>query len=148
MNESRTDWQELVSTNGIFQTLIEEYGASPTKGAATENAKEDMEAKKTSTDEAAAATNQVHKGGGNITEEEERIVGAVSWHTYHDWLSSMGSWWRPALPLLLLAAAQLCHVSDVLFLGFWSGHTIEGFSQSSYMAVYGGKMDSLHPKCD
>lgn len=133
------DKQELMSTNGIFQTLIEEYGSAHSTG----NEEDKLPNERIHYSGAryvSGGDKNEQSDGGIITEEEERVTGTVVWQTYIDWFRSMGSWWPPALALICLALSQVCEVGNALFLGFWSGQTIKGFSQGRYMALYGGRL--------
>jgi ATP-binding cassette subfamily C (CFTR/MRP) protein 1 len=83
---------------------------------------------------------------------EERNVGAVPWDVYKKYLRfSGGLIWAPVI-LVLLFISQANQglsrnsfdmftlttvlVSASLFLGFWTGNTIPGFTQGAHMGVY------------
>ena len=120
--------------DGIFKTLIAEYGS---QAKSEETNEEDMDKPKDKSKEETKAGDE-KMATGVITEDEERITGTVSWKTYTEYFKSIGAWWRIAVPLFFLIGQQICIVGNNLFLGFWSGQTIEGFSQGQYMAIYGG----------
>lgn len=81
-------------------------------------------------------------GGGKLLLDEEREVGAVSWRVYAKYGKAMGSWSWVGLCAVLLCFTQAANVGNSLFLGFWSGGEIEGFSQGDYMAIYAGQSKS------
>lgn len=74
--------------------------------------------------------------GGKLILEEEREVGAVSWHVYYRYAKSMGSMWWAVIFGTFLALTQAAQVFNSLFLGFWTGREISGFGNGDYMAVY------------
>ena len=77
--------------------------------------------------------------GGKLILEEEREVGAVSWHVYYSYAKSMGTmWWATAFGAFL-GLSQIAQVFNQLFLGFWTGAQLSGWSNGAYMAVYAGK---------
>ena len=77
--------------------------------------------------------------GGKLILDEEREVGAVSWHVYYSYAKSMGSmWWAVAFGTFL-GLSQVAQVFNSLFLGFWTGAELSGWSNGAYMAVYAGE---------
>ncbi|KAF4607269.1 hypothetical protein EYR38_001330 [Pleurotus pulmonarius] len=73
-----------------------------------------------------------------LMQTEERNTGAVTWETYAKYLRFGGGiFWAPWI-ITLLALNQAAAVGNNLFLGFWTGQTISGFTQGSYMGVYAG----------
>ncbi len=74
--------------------------------------------------------------GGKLILEEERETGAVSWHVYYSYAQSMGSMWWAVLFGSMLALTQVAQVFNSLFLGFWTGSQIPGYTNGDYMAIY------------
>ena len=79
-------------------------------------------------------------GGGKLVLDEERNTGSVSWRVYYKYLRAIGSLWFIALIAATLIAGQGASVGNSLFLGYWSGSEIKGFSQGQYIAVYAGEL--------
>jgi len=73
---------------------------------------------------------------GKLILEEERETGAVSWHVYYSYAQSMGSMWWAVLFGSMLALTQVAQVFNSLFLGFWTGSQIPGYTNGDYMAIY------------
>lgn len=88
-----------------------------------------------------------------LIQSEERVTGSVPWVTYAKYFRFAGSiLWIPALITLALlsqaASGESSHidpetinnsfviVGNNLFLGLWTSHSIRGFSEGNYMAVY------------
>ncbi|KAK4686687.1 hypothetical protein P7C73_g3435, partial [Tremellales sp. Uapishka_1] len=119
-------FSQLREEEGVFRTLMQDFGSSSAKVEAVVDAAEDEPvAKKT------AAT-----GGGKLILDEERETGAVSWRVYGNYAKAMGSWPAVCLCFTFLILTQAATVGNTLFLGFWSGDEIAGFSQGAYMGVY------------
>lgn len=70
---------------------------------------------------------------------EERETGSVSWQVYKSYARDTGSFLWVGIIAVLLLCGQTANVANVLFLGYWSANSIEGFSQGEYMAVYAGE---------
>jgi len=81
----------------------------------------------------------VKQGGGKLLLDEERNTGSVSWQVHYRYLQAVGSWWQVMGFSISLVLVQASNVGNSLFLGYWSGSEIHGFSQGQYMAVYGGE---------
>lgn len=125
---------------GIFHALMEEYGTQH------EEANEEIELEVTKT-KTSKATKEVTTadasgktpasatgGAGGLISAEERNTGAVSWGVYLLYARHMGP--LCFLALLFLLVAQASQVGNTLFLGFWSGESIKGFTQGEYIGVY------------
>jgi ATP-binding cassette subfamily C (CFTR/MRP) protein 1 len=127
----------LREEEGVFRTLMEEFGSS--SGPAIDEAEEEKPAK-------AKETRIPTGGGGKLLLDEEREVGAVSWRVYAKYGKAMGSWTWVGLCAALLCGTQAANVGNSLFLGFWSGGEIVGFRQGDYMAIYaGGSLPPIQP---
>ncbi|GLB40936.1 putative ABC transporter transmembrane region [Lyophyllum shimeji] len=127
-------YSDLIKNSSVFSSLMEEYGSLEAKkgtvklgahGKATTTAVDlDHKVKK----EAEAA----------LMQAEERNTGAVSWDVYKKYLQYAGGIvWAPII-LFLLVINECSQVGNNLFLGFWTGNTIRGFTQGKYMALYAG----------
>ncbi|KAG8854719.1 hypothetical protein FRB96_007404 [Tulasnella sp. 330] len=82
--------------------------------------------------------NKADEGNAGMMQAEERNTGAVAFDVYKKYLRSAGGLiWAPLI-LALLTFAEATNVGTNLFLGYWSGQTISGFTQGQYMAVYAG----------
>ncbi|PBK66109.1 multidrug resistance-associated ABC transporter [Armillaria solidipes] len=123
---------DLMDNSVIFSRIMEEYGTSEIEEDTPEPEKVDVihtKAKKADTLKDKKVV---------LMQTEERFTGSVSWTTYRKYLRfAGGTIWAPIL-LSLLALNQISQVGNNLFLGFWTGETIHGFTQGQYMAVYAG----------
>ncbi|KAF9473172.1 P-loop containing nucleoside triphosphate hydrolase protein [Pholiota conissans] len=122
-------YTDLCSGGAAFSRLIEEHGhvESGTQSSSAKVSKNLQVIKKNDSTTATA-----------LMEDEERNVGAVTWDVYKKYLRNAGGLiWAPIL-LVLLVLVEGNNVFTTLFLGFWSGQTIHGFTQGQYMGVYGG----------
>lgn len=125
--------QELRRDEGLFRSLLDEFAP----GLDTAHAK--------SSDDTGENVNKVLDDSisdrepgpsGKLILDEEREIGAVSWHVYLSYARSMGGIrWGVAFSICLILT-QVASVFNSLFLGFWTGSTIPGFSTGEYMAVY------------
>ena len=129
--------QDLCEQQGVFRTLIEEFGSSAQVNGTTREAEVDVggaaKGKKPKSADAAAAS------GSKLMLDEERNMGSVSGAVYLRYLGAIGSWWYVIKATAYLLLAQGSMVGSSLFLGYWSGSEIAGFSQGHYMAVYAGQ---------
>ncbi|KAG5635613.1 hypothetical protein H0H81_010631 [Sphagnurus paluster] len=125
-------YDELLENGTVFPSLMEEYGSLEVKKGAVKLG-----------DQALAATGGVDQNDKKAVEEvlmqaEERNTGAVSWDVYKKYMRyAGGTFWAPII-LVLLVLYEGSQVGNNLFLGFWTGNTIKGFTQGKYMAVYAG----------
>ncbi|KAF4584938.1 hypothetical protein EYR40_001764 [Pleurotus pulmonarius] len=124
----------LMKESVSFGRLIEEFGTMEDEEA--ESPERDVpelmirEQKGTPVDE--------NRNTTALMQTEERNTGAVTWETYAKYLRFGGGiFWAPWI-ITLLALNQAAAVGNNLFLGFWTGQTISGFTQGSYMGVYAG----------
>jgi hypothetical protein len=58
---------------------------------------------------------------------------------YKSYARDTGSYLWVGIIAVLLLCGQAANVANVLFLGYWSANSIEGFSQGECMAVYSGE---------
>jgi ABC-type sulfate/molybdate transport systems ATPase subunit len=127
-------FDELRRAGGTFTQLMDEYGTE--KAVNEESAESDEKPK-----EAAKQDGKKEGSGVKVMQDEERNTGSVDWSVYIAYAKAMGAngWLFLAAALLILA--QCSQVGNTLFLGFWSGGAIEGFSQGDYMVSSLGKID-------
>ncbi|ORY22828.1 ABC transporter type 1, transmembrane domain-containing protein [Naematelia encephala] len=114
----------LREQEGTFRKLMEEFGSS----SEIKN-EEEPEAE-------TKAPGAKGTGGGKLLLDEERETGAVSWRVYGEYAKATGSLWKLVMCGVLLCLVQVATVGNSLFLGYWSGSEISGFTQGEYMAVY------------
>lgn len=127
-----------MSQEGVFQTLIQDYGSATTQKAETKDEQSedaDDEAKHGS----GAKEPEEKQEGGKLTLDEERETGEVSWITYKHYLRAIGTYWWSLIIFSTLIAVEGSRAVNSLFLGFWSGRQLSGFSTGEYMAVYAGE---------
>ncbi|KAF9500249.1 multidrug resistance-associated ABC transporter [Pleurotus eryngii] len=124
-------YEALMKDSVSFGRLIEEFGSIEDK--------EDGQPRRETPEfnlrvEKGAAAGETKNAA--LMQTEERNVGAVTWDTYTKYLRFGGGiFWAPFL-FSLLVLNQAAAVGNNLFLGFWTGQTIPGFTQGSYMGVY------------
>ena len=137
--------QDLLEQEGIFRTLIEDFGSASADNS--ENTSEDGD-KETKDKEAEAkgkeapagrTTAAAGGGGGHIVIDEERFTGSVSGKVYKRYLLSVDSWRHVLVAAFFLVATQATNVGTSLFLGYWSEGKFSHFSQGQYMGVYAGE---------
>ncbi|KAJ3720533.1 multidrug resistance-associated ABC transporter [Lentinula raphanica] len=127
--KERGTFQTLMSSNGLFTRLMDEYGnLDHEETDSTNKAAEKDEV------EGPGSTNKAENAA--LMQIEERNVGAVGYQTYAKYLKYAGGiWWAPFI-FLLLTLTQSAQVGNNLFLGFWTAGSIPGFNQAEYMGVY------------
>ncbi|KAL1687601.1 P-loop containing nucleoside triphosphate hydrolase protein [Schizophyllum commune] len=123
-------YQDLMSQGQTFARLVEEYGVKNEDAAVTKV--EDRSETATVVDVKAVDAPQQA-----LMQDEERAVGSVSWRVYQKYIRYAGGLtWVPAI-IIITALGQCSQVANTLFLSFWSSQSIAGFSNSTYMLVYG-----------
>jgi len=123
-------YADLKEKEGIFRTLLEEYGQEK------EEEKEEEEEVEPAEKELNRIASKKKGSGYKLMMDEERNTGSVSWDVYLAFFRAMGSYGYPAFTLFFLCLAQCANVGNTLFLGFWSGNEIRGFHQGDYMGIY------------
>ncbi|TFK49961.1 multidrug resistance-associated ABC transporter [Heliocybe sulcata] len=127
---------EELSKNGVlFSRIMEEYGHSDTKAQS-----EDIGNEKSiyQTDVKMEGASKGDTSAEALMQAEERVTGAVKAETYTKYFGYVGGLPWAFLILALLVLSQGASVANNLFLGFWTGGSIQGFRQGQYMAVYAG----------
>ncbi|KAF9067926.1 multidrug resistance-associated ABC transporter [Rhodocollybia butyracea] len=129
--KERGTFQTLMSANGLFSHLMDEYGNLEAEAQAKE--------KETKKEEFATSVGKADNSeNAALMQKEERNTGAVTFQTYAKYLMFAGGlWWAPFI-LLVLTLAQAAQVGNNLFLGFWTAESIPGFGQAQYIGVYAG----------
>jgi ATP-binding cassette, subfamily C (CFTR/MRP), member 1 len=144
--------QTLMKSSVAFAHLIDEYGSHENvdRKATRKNTR------KPTMHPNAADKPDAMKLGSALIQSEERLTGSVPWVTYIKYFRFAGTvLWIPAIIILVLLSQAasgeftgrghvrtsnnlpyLFSVGNNLFLGFWTSHTIHGFSEGNYMAVY------------
>ncbi|KAJ7591654.1 multidrug resistance-associated ABC transporter [Mycena floridula] len=129
-------YKELIKSSTAFGHLIEDYGSQDQDDSLVSESSDKVKA-----EDAAIKpqpTTVVKAANTALMQEEERYTGAVSWNTYNRYLAFGGGLVWAVILLSLYTLMQGAQVGNNLFLGFWTGLTIPGFSQGQYMAVYAG----------
>ncbi|KAF8815566.1 multidrug resistance-associated ABC transporter [Phlegmacium glaucopus] len=125
-------YSSLMLDGLAFSRLMDEYGNAESRGKDSQKERNPGRAKKGNE----PLQYEPDSAEDVLMQLEERNVGAVSWEIYKKYLRFAGGLsWAPLI-LGLLIISQGTQVFTTLFLGFWTGNTIHGFKQSSYMAVY------------
>lgn len=127
-----------MSQEGVFQTLIQDYGSAATQKQDPTGDKSD-EAEKEVTDTPETKEAEEKQKGGKLTLDEERETGEVSWATYKHYLRAIGTHWWTLVIFSTLISVEGSRTVNSLFLGFWSARRLSGFSTGEYMGVYAGK---------
>ncbi|KIY65429.1 multidrug resistance-associated ABC transporter [Cylindrobasidium torrendii FP15055 ss-10] len=112
--------------NGAFAELLAEHG--PTEKAVQRRAEQAVTAEREKETETPDA----------LMQDEERLTGAVGWSTYKEYLDFAGGILLIPVFLVLLVASEGATVASSIFLGYWTGRTIDGFTDGQYMGVYAG----------
>jgi ABC-type multidrug transport system fused ATPase/permease subunit len=127
-------FQELASSPGIFQTLLEDYGnTNPTE--------KPLDTAMTPNVFVPTATNAEIVGARNTAKlllGEDRATGKVPGLTYLTLFKAMGLSGLLTVAVISSALGQCSQIGSNLFLGFWSGGTILGFRTEQYMGIYAG----------
>nr|XP_019009246.1 uncharacterized protein I206_05894 [Kwoniella pini CBS 10737]OCF48027.1 hypothetical protein I206_05894 [Kwoniella pini CBS 10737] len=145
-------YAELRHREGIFRSLMEEFGTIEKLEKPTDNTDQleiELKSEPTSTqDRTGQDTLEEEKKPeipkkSNLEEskqfmDEERITGKVTWSTYLAYFRALNSPFYIAICAASLLLTQASSVGNSLFLGFWTGSSINGFTQGEYMGVYGG----------
>ncbi|KAF9027711.1 multidrug resistance-associated ABC transporter [Hymenopellis radicata] len=128
----------LVNDGAVFSRIMDEYGSLEKQGVAPNK-------RGTTMDDTKGEVSIDKKD--TLMQEEERFTGAVTWkHTATISDLQALDFWAPFFSFCkrvfwLFSAVVLISVIPVansLFLGFWTGEKIDGFTQGQYMAVYSG----------
>nr|XP_031864006.1 uncharacterized protein CI109_000650 [Kwoniella shandongensis]KAA5531078.1 hypothetical protein CI109_000650 [Kwoniella shandongensis] len=133
-------FEELSTTSGIFQELMQNYGSKSTSAsnASSFNNLFGLRITAAEVESIDGITKDTSEPAAKLYLDEERAQGAVRWSVYINYAHSVGSWF------LLLAAAsmflltQVSSVLNSLFLGYWSEEKFKGLSQGAYMGIYAG----------
>ena len=117
----------LREQEGVFKTLMEDFGSTTQSKTEEEEVEEDVKAVRDK------------KGpAGKFMLDEEREIGSVSWRVYTKFGAAAGGWTWLGCCALFLSLTQASQVGNTLFLGFWSSMSIPGFRSGDYMGLYAG----------
>ncbi|KIY72285.1 multidrug resistance-associated ABC transporter [Cylindrobasidium torrendii FP15055 ss-10] len=122
---------ELMQRDGTFTRIMAEYGNS-------EREDEETAAEESGPGEKKVKAIEEKDDDDVLMQDEERNTGSVAWSTYRGYLQFAGGVIIGPMLLGLLILNQVAAVGNNLFLGFWTGETIPGFTQGRYIAVYAG----------
>jgi hypothetical protein len=135
-------YQELLQRDGVFQTLVQEYG-SAAAGHSTSiegEEKEQVKADGLEKEQGEGIKPEEDKQkGGKLLLDEERETGEITWMTYLHFLRAVDAWWMIITVLFTLVWLEGSRVVTFLFLGFWSRDRFENMSQGAYMGIYAGQ---------
>lgn len=146
MWQALTPTKELQEQDGVFRTLIEDYGAAGQSHASPAEAVDNEVEKETTASEENKAVDEEKQKGGKLLLDEDKAVGEVSWKTYLDYLKAIGPVWWGIYILLSVVCVEASRVTNSLFLGFWSQNKISGFTQGAYMGIYAGESHAGSPR--
>ena len=124
-------YQDLSTQDGIFKTLIEEFGSLE----AEEDQQREEDLVQTKSDQLSADA-EWSSQEAKLVIDEERELGKVSRTVYAGYIKAIRSPTALFLYLLLLIIQQVAYVASTLFLGWWSAQSIPHFERSDYMAIY------------
>jgi hypothetical protein len=139
----------LIQGSVVFAHLIDEYGSHEK----VESNVTRKNSRKPSIHPNSADHPDRKKLRSALIQSEERVTGSVPWVTYTKYFRFAGSiLWVPAIITLVLLSQgasgeslqiypgtinnSFVTVGNNLFLGLWTSHSIRGFSEGNYMAVY------------
>ncbi|RSH93382.1 hypothetical protein EHS25_007738 [Saitozyma podzolica] len=134
-------YRDLQSRPGLLRDLLQEYGpaqSSLSPFSSSEPLGQINEEKYTTPCTRSSEEKHIEMPPQDQASLEERETGSVSWQVYKSYARDTGSYMWVGIIAVLLLCGQAANVANVLFLGYWSANSIEGFSQGEYMAVYAG----------
>jgi ATP-binding cassette subfamily C (CFTR/MRP) protein 1 len=138
--------QDLQSRPGLLRDLPQEYGpaqSSFSPFSSSEPLGQINEKKYSTPSTPSSEEKHIEMPPHDQASLEERETGSVSWQVYKSYARDTGSYMWVGIIAVLLLCGQAANVANVLFLGYWSANSIEGFSQGGYMAVYAGESKLL-----
>lgn len=135
------DGQDLVQEEGVFQTLIQEYGSAAAVNSSSVEPEENPDAieRMTETSEGSVERPETKQKGGKLLLDEERETGEIAWKTYKHYLQAIGTWWWSLIILVSIVSVEATRTTNSLFLGFWASDHFEGLTTGAYMGIYAGK---------
>lgn len=132
----KSEQQDLMAEEGLFQTLMNDFGSAHSEKASQEL--EETGTKDASEDNAVVNSKKERlTGGAKFALDEDRNVGSVAWASYGKYVKAIGSWHLVAIVLFTQVMTQVCSIGTTLFLGFWSGEKLN-LRMGEYMAIYAG----------
>ncbi len=120
-------YSELLQVQGIFRSLIEEFG---NKKMEREVFKEGHDGVESAAMEKTTPANAIPI---NLIEQEERVKGSTSWQEYFRYASAVGGFAVILTHVANLTWKQVSRVGVTVWLGIWTGSTVTAFSQAQYI---------------
>ncbi|OCF43886.1 hypothetical protein I317_02329 [Kwoniella heveanensis CBS 569] len=127
-------YADLRNEEGIFRTLVDEFGSVEHQ----EDTRDEESSIEGDGDTSGKEKESAKEGDSKFFLDEERLTGNISWSTYLAWFAALRSPTYLTICAASLVLTQVCSVGNSLFLGYWSGELIPGFSQGEYMGIYAG----------
>jgi ATP-binding cassette subfamily C (CFTR/MRP) protein 1 len=129
-------YNELLQQEGVFQTLIQEYGSAAVSNSTSIEGEKEVQSKEK---EHVPVADEDKQKSGKLVLDEERETGEIAWSTYLHYLRAIRAWWIIVVVVLILAWVEGSRVTTFLFLGFWSRMKYADLSQGAYMGIYAGE---------
>jgi ABC-type multidrug transport system ATPase subunit len=118
----RGTYVELMANRGVFSKFVKEFGSKQQQEDETDEAKDGVEVVKKEKNEKRPDTadlKEEYEKGKTIMQEEERNIGAVTWETYKEYLTSGNGYILIPTLLLALLLVQGTQVMSSYWLVFW-----------------------------
>lgn len=141
-------YDTLREVEGIFKTLMDEYGNAGTNSNDTSGGEHSpsetlaqSKAFKEETCEVKLPGNTKDTNDNSVTQlhsEEERQTGAVSGRTYLAYLKALFRGEPFVVAVIALILTECGSIALTLMLSFWATLSVPGFSQGQYMGIYTG----------
>ncbi|WVW86803.1 hypothetical protein I302_108858 [Kwoniella bestiolae CBS 10118] len=134
-------YADLISQEGIFQSLIEQYGAKSSDGnSAFKTMTETTETTDLTdgSEQDSHVVSSAEKEAQNLILPEDKAQGDVSSRVYRTYIASVRSAGLLMLAGVFLVSAQGATVLNIVFLGHWSEDKYPGLPQGGYTAIYAG----------
>lgn len=113
-------YAELLSTPGLMQSLVQEYGNE----ASLEKEDKGGKALAGKSEDPKDVDHSDTKNDGSNTKlimDEERNTGSIGWMIYLAYARVMSREWWFTLSIVAMILGQAASVLNTLFLGYWSG---------------------------
>ncbi|WVQ66384.1 uncharacterized protein L199_004564 [Kwoniella botswanensis] len=132
-------YEDLVKTEGVFKTLIQQYGTPI--GRTQPTASIPSSASSSTIAEAEEESTKPESSGKvaqSLIMEEEKSQGNVPSRVYRNYIASIRSYSLITLSVCFLLIAQAASALNTLFLGYWSENRFANLSKKQYMGIYAG----------
>ncbi len=121
---------QLTSTPGLFRQLIKQHGQTTTEH---DHHHEESQTGNTLANSTTGSAVDTHQATAvRVIEDEERVVGGVTWATYWRYGKAVGG---TKVVIALLVTCVFVEASDLgmrIFLGYWSAENINKLSSAGY----------------